>query len=42
MNDNDDGMFTRKNNREPNIERPEYEKGRMCQVGTRSILGRHK
>jgi hypothetical protein len=40
-NDNDD-MFTCKNNNEPNLERPEDEKGRMCQVGTISILERHR
>jgi hypothetical protein len=40
-NDNDDGMLIGKKNREPKLERPGDEKGRMCQVGTRSILGRH-
>jgi len=37
-NDSDDGMFTGKKNREPNLEILEVEKGRMCQVGTRSIF----
>jgi hypothetical protein len=29
-NNNDDGMFTGKNNNEPKLERPEDEKGIMC------------
>jgi hypothetical protein len=29
-NNNDDGMFTGKNNSEPKLERPKDEKGRMC------------
>jgi hypothetical protein len=29
-NNNNDGMFTGKNNREPNIERPKDENGRIC------------
>jgi hypothetical protein len=41
-NNNDDGMFTGKNNSEPNLKTPEDEKGRTCQVSTKSILGRHR
>jgi hypothetical protein len=41
-NKNNDGMFIGKNNNEPKLERPEDEKGRMCQVGTKSLLGRHR
>jgi hypothetical protein len=41
-NNNENGMFTGKNNNEPNLERPEDEKGRMCQVSTKGILGRRR
>jgi hypothetical protein len=38
----DDGMLTGNNKNEPNLERLEDEKGRMCQVGTISLLGRRR
>jgi hypothetical protein len=38
----DNVMFTGNNNNEPKLERPEDEKGRMCQVGIESLLGRRR